>query len=257
MRVQILFGFLLGFFLSSANAKYPETTNGLGPAQSTANSFLSKPVVDNKELWQQIKRKPELVSIRVQVDAATSALLTLKGKYKRSLETYKPQAIDLTFSDGRKQHLKINGSIMIWMKNEHYPYLKLEDLNFDGHLDLQVFDNAGVTGNFWYTTWLYTNGKGFVFSKSLSEVSSPKRDERKKQIRSYYRFGGREETITYFQVHGQSILPMKYVFNQSEDCQTSQGCVCRVYKKEFAGKKWRITKFSEDDLDLYEIYNRQ
>ena len=61
---------------------------------------------------------------------------------------------------------------------------KLEDVNFDGYLDLELLSSRGTAGEE-YNFWLFnkTSGK-FVFNKKLSELQNPRFNHKTKTIKA-------------------------------------------------------------------------
>ena len=90
-------------------------------------------------------------------------------------------------------------------------YVQMVDINFDGYLDLRLFDNAGATGNDWYATYIYKPDlRKFVFSKELSELSDVSVDPKKKQLSSTYHGGIGSSGTEYFKFVNNKLVSIKY-----------------------------------------------
>jgi hypothetical protein len=154
------------------------------------------------------------------------------------------------------------------VKEQRRPYLQFQDINFDGSSDLHVFDNAGGTGNFWCSVWLFdTKTKGFVFSKPFSNICAPKVDAKAKEIVSFNNLGGLtsfygycDEYVIYYKAEGNKLKEVRSIFNHAEKCDEpndSVGCPCVTYKSELIGNKWKRSTLGEWDVSLYDsIYQK-
>ncbi|MFZ3157167.1 MAG: hypothetical protein WA124_06640 [Smithella sp.] len=77
--------------------------------------------------------------------------------------------------------------------------VQMVDVNFDGYLDLRLLDNAGATGNDWYSTYIYDRSSGkFKYHHELSQLSGITIDQKMKQIITYNREGACAEYIEYY-----------------------------------------------------------
>ncbi|QYY31656.1 hypothetical protein K2O51_12540 [Cupriavidus pinatubonensis] len=60
--------------------------------------------------------------------------------------------------------------------------IRIEDLTFDGQMDLKILDTRGASQIF-YKVYLYSNrDKAYIYSKELSEIPCLKVDAKKKQL---------------------------------------------------------------------------
>lgn len=242
---------LICFLFSYYN---PHKEGKILTSQSWKNSQLSA-VPENSDLWNSIQKNPNAVTFTSMIRSNQRIHLTLTGILDTATETYKLSSLKVTFTNGRKQTILIKGNTITWSRNEVYPFLKLVDMNFDGVDDLQLFENAGATGNFWYRSWLYSERIGFTYSNIFSNLNSPKIDTSKKEIRTYYRAGYCEEFVSVYKVRGNTLHAKKYFFNENVNCNTNPDCGCIVYKKELIGKKWQMIKLNKGEV-FEEYYNR-
>ncbi|HJW17710.1 MAG TPA: hypothetical protein VJ499_11345 [Flavisolibacter sp.] len=208
----------------------------------------------NKTIWQKIVARPDSVPVEVAINDNLKAAMTISGNLNTSY--YEPKTIRVLFSNHTKQDIKIIGTIVLWQKGKLRPYLKMEDVNFDGHADFQVFDNDGAGGNFWYSVWLYdSERKQFVFSKDFSEISSLKPDLRSNLVVGFYHWNGCEENVTYFKVIKYKPAPVKYVFGREE--RQGDQTLCMGYEKKLIGKTWKTSNLGELGISLYDsLYNQ-
>jgi hypothetical protein len=246
---------LLALFLSLIFISCKDTSQvSLSTHKKPANEQQDNSKADNETLWQRIVARPDSVPVTVSINDSVNVFLVISGKLLSDSEitVYTPKLILATFSNGIKQELPVKSLGLVKSESGFFPLILTDDLNFDGLHDLRIFDNAGATGNFWYYTWLYDKRKGFVFSKLFSEICAPKIDVTAKQILSYYRAGGCEETVCYNDVSSGKPKPVKYVFNQRENCNSDSGCICITYKEELMDGKWKVTKLGEWGSELYD-----
>jgi hypothetical protein len=208
----------------------------------------------NENIWKQIVKRPDSVAVPFTINNSLQAALNISGELDTSY--FKPKTIRVVFSNHQHQDLQIKGNAVLWEEGRTRPYIKLEDINFDGYADLHVFDNAGATGNFWYSVWLYDKEqKQFVFSNTFSEISAPWADQRSKELIGYYHSSGCEENITYFKIIENQPEPVKYVYGQEE--RQGDQTLCMGYEKKLIGKTWKTTKLGELGVSLYDsLYNR-
>ena len=214
----------------------------------------------NEVLWRNITHKPDSVYTLIRISDTLKASLVISGRLHD--EYYDPEKINVAFPDGRKQELTVTGNAMMWQEWQK-PYLKFQDINFDGHTDLHLFDNAGATGNFWYSVWLFDEKtKKFVFSKPFSNICAPKVDAIAKQIVSFNNLGGAtslyaycDENIVFYKVEDGKVKEFRSVFNHAEKCDEPDdftGCPCITYKRELQGNKWAESNLGEWDVSLYD-----
>jgi hypothetical protein len=208
----------------------------------------------NENIWKRIVQRPDSVSVSVIINNSLQAALTISGELDTSY--FEPKTIRVVFSNNQHQDLQIMGNVVVWEEGRSRPYIKLEDINFDGFADLHVFDNAGAGGNFWYSVWLYdSERKQFIFSKDFTAISSLKPDLSPKLLVGYYHWNGCEENVTYFKVIKNKPEPVKYVFGREE--RQGDQTLCIGYEKKLIGKTWKTTKLGELGVSLYDsLYNQ-
>lgn len=215
---------------------------------------------DNDVLWEKIVQRPDSVSATIDITKALQASLAISGRLHDNY--YDPEKINVVFPDGRKQELTLTGNAMMWQEWQK-PYLKFEDINFDGNKDLHLFDNAGATGNFWYSVWLFdARAKKFVFSEAFSDICAPKVNAGTQEIVSFNNLGGAtslyaycDENVVVYRVEDGKLKKIRAIFNQAEKCDEpddSTGCPCITYKMELQGSKWTESNLGEWDVSLYD-----
>ena len=85
------------------------------------------------------------------------------------------------------------------------PSLRIEDLNFDGYLDLGFLSFVGATGNVGDTIWLFSPATGrFLKNDLLSETSRLTADSARKELTSRWNAGhaGAHYTLETFRCPG-------------------------------------------------------
>lgn len=88
--------------------------------------------------------------------------------------------------------------------------VQLVDINFDGYIDLRILLYTGATGCNFYASCLYNPTlKKFVFNKNLSKMSALRVDPNSKQIITYDRSGGCQETMRYYKVSDNKFILTK------------------------------------------------
>src|SRR6478672_10430208 len=107
-----------------------------------ANSVQKHIETGNRNLWQLIMQRPDSIPVAVAVNDNLQAVLTISGQLDSSY--FIPDIIRVSFSNNIKQDIKVAGNVMTWQEGRSRPYLKMDDVNFDGYADLHVFDNDGA-----------------------------------------------------------------------------------------------------------------
>jgi len=95
-----------------------------------------------------------------------------------------------------------------WEENIVYPWVEIDDVNFDGYPDLRFLSGWGAMGNESYATYIYNpNLHQFEFNKILTESYSVSIDPKTKQISSYFNGGYCGENWDYYKVvNGKLVL---------------------------------------------------
>jgi hypothetical protein len=220
-----------------------------------ADSIKNNSPLTNENLWQKIIQNPDSVPVFIFINDSLHAELIISGELDSSY--YDLKTIKVFFSNGSKQQLKIKGGIMVWHESDGNPYLKFEDLNFDGSKDLNLFDNAGATGNFWYGVWLFDRAKKrFSYSLDFSSIPSPKVNTQSKQILSFYHQSECEERFIYFNVEDNKTKPVKYIYGELRNCDLPDGCDCITLKKELINDNWKQSPINDEEFPNYDsIYS--
>ncbi len=86
--------------------------------------------------------------------------------------------------------------------------ITVEDMNFDGHLDIRMTSWIAVNGNTNYSCWLYNpSTQKFEESSKLNELRDPVFDQGKKEVRTTWKVGyGQFSHETYLYQDGQYFM---------------------------------------------------
>ncbi len=134
------------------------------------------------------------------------------------------------------------------------------DLNFDGYLDLRLLDNAGATGNNWYSSYIYDKtSRKFKLHYGLSELSGVKVDARNKQIITYNRGGACTECIQYFKVIADKLFLMKIEWTEIDRRRDDEvgGFGCFKYSATPRHKNLKIDAWALLYEDKYRSFMRK
>lgn len=142
--------------------------------------------------------------------------------------------------------------------NDHE--VQMVDMNFDGYLDLRILDNAGATGNNWYSSYLYDIPSGkFKLHYELSELSGVKVDTKNKQIITYDRGGYCTECMQYFKVIGDKISLVKIEWTEIDRRRDDEvgGFGCFKYSAKPRNKNLKIDALAILYEDKYRSFVRK
>ncbi len=217
--------------------------NKLAATNKPVNAAKGWQPDDNHELWQKIVERPDSVSLAIAINDTIGALLTLYGRLDSV--GYLPDSLSLKLTNGTKQAFRLTGSVMLWQESQQHPFVSLQDLNFDGSLELALFDNAGAV-SYWYSVYLFKPGAGYSYSEAYSQTPSLKIDFDQKLVTSFYRAGDCEEVIGYYKAVCDSLQPISYLYTSQE----TERCI--TYRKERENDEWKITKLGEWEVTLYD-----
>lgn len=158
-----------------------------------SNKILSK--LNESELILQINKNPDSINLTLPLTKTVALDLILSGKFIKendgSTSIYKPTKLSVFQNKNRIQVINLNTyEIKLYLDEFLDNPIRYKDLNFDGFLDLQVLNNAGATGNYWFHTWLFDKNKNqLVYNNLLSSLSAVEVDSVKKLIHTYERSG--------------------------------------------------------------------
>jgi hypothetical protein len=130
--------------------------------------------------------------------------------------------------------------------------VQMVDMNFDGYLDLRILDNAGATGNNWYSSYIYDKpSRKFKLHYELSELSGVKVDASSKQIITYDRGGYCTECIQYFKVIADKLFLVKIEWTEIDRRRDKEvggvGCFKYIGKPRYKNLKIDGSTFMYDD----------
>jgi hypothetical protein len=211
--------------------------------------------ITNKEIGLQMNTRPDSMTFAMHSLDGLQGSLYISGSGDHY---YSVKKVRVDFSDGRQQELQIDTSmILTWTEGgERYPYIRFEDLNFDGSTDLLLFDNSGATGNVWYQVWLYNQQtKLFSYSKELSSISGLQADPTSKEIISYNHLGGVTSAysscdayLNYYTLSNNRLVEKR----QYQTNAKSSDAPCYTVLRERVDTGWKETNLGEWDTDLYD-----
>lgn len=77
----------------------------------------------------------------------------------------------------------------------------VEDINFDGFKDLRHLAYAGVTGNRWYTHWIFNKDSAkFLSVQDYTDFCNPHANPRTKEIETFERNGGSIWSKSFYKI---------------------------------------------------------
>ena len=128
-------------------------------------------------------------------------------------------------------------------------YLKFIDLNFDGYLDLRIFDNSGSGGEVCHT-FLIDPGTGkYLYNNELTQLGVFFLDYKNKQITYYYRCGGWDNYLVKYAVKGIKLCPLVSYHNESWDGGNLLHTTKYIYKNDKFLRK--VNSKSKHPTSLY------
>lgn len=165
--------------------------------------------------WEQLKNNKTHADGSIKIHSSLPDLhFSIFGKYK----SYKSDSGDYTYSyitpshfeysfgnTDRPKRMNLKGKMFSGAINRDRPIIEFVDINFDGYLDLRIFDNAG-NFMYWYQTFLFDpKKKEFVHSKQLSALAMPVIDSKNKRIYSRYREGSCDENANRYVIRNDRL----------------------------------------------------
>jgi hypothetical protein len=104
-----------------------------------------------------------------------------------------------------------------------WPAPELEDLNFDGYLDVKLLAYVGGTGNYGFHVWMYKpTGRQFVYEPFLSEKGRLKADPKTRTLTSSWVMGaGTNGSSSIRWISGRPVVVKEEVldWNKERSCQ--------------------------------------
>ncbi len=152
------------------------------------------------------------------------------------------------FQEGSANHTQVicgkSRSPFDMMSLEEYPGIEFLDVNFDGYLDIKMFNNRAMNGvNAGYAIYLFRpQNRSFAYSEIYSGVfggTSFNLDPAKKEIRSAGELGcmGRCWSEDTYKVQGDTLILIKSI-HQDQDDDNPGGFV--LIKEEMIGGKMTV-----------------
>ncbi len=167
-----------------------EKINQLQPTSPTKQLILNKvkPISKVKSNIKLLSHKPLIKTIVCHINPDMGLF-----KFKFYIDTTKYMLKKIKIYEGGKWLQTISESMEI-QNND----CKIIDCNFDGYKDIVVLNNAGATGNAWYSIWNYSKEKNkFIENTELSKHSLII-DTKNKRLIYHYRCGFESE---YWETH--------------------------------------------------------
>jgi|WetSurMetagenome_2_1015567.scaffolds.fasta_scaffold88471_2 hypothetical protein len=130
--------------------------------------------------------------------------------------------------------------------------IEFNDFNFDGYLDLYVYDGCAILGNCYGKIYLYNRDlKKFVHDPAFDEMTSVYADKEKKEIRSFNQCCGGSESETKIYTYYDGKLTLIKNISKSYNNKTSKfKYIFKEYDKN--GKLFNSKEIISDKYDLDE-----
>jgi hypothetical protein len=256
LSLAILVLSLASCMSSTQRSRTDEEVRKGAPSRAQALATMDSLRLTNKEILLQMNTRPDSMTFDIHTLDGVQGTLYISGSSDAGF--YGVKKIRVAFPDGRRQELPVDSSmILTWTGGgERYPYIRFEDLNFDGSTDLLLFDNSGATGNVWYQVWLYNQqAKLFSYNKELSGLSGLQADLASKEIISYNHLGGVTSAysscdayLNYYTLSNNKLVEKR----QYQTHAKSSDAPCYTFLRERVDTGWKETNLGEWDTDLYD-----
>lgn len=168
----------------------------------------------NDRIRQQLKHTGTRADFTVKINTSLPQLhFSLHGTY--SGEGFKTTFLEYREVSSTTLH-RIDLKEVTYSKDlvegNTFRIVEFIDINFDGYLDLRVFDTAGPTGDLWQT-FLYdsTTGK-YVYNKDISQLPTLAVDARNKRLYSCRKTGPCREDLARYLIKNDILHLEKVVW---------------------------------------------
>ena len=108
---------------------------------------------------------------------------------------------------GELQRISIDPPAQTFADKDYGFGFVLEDMNFDGYLDMRLMQYVSTGFNIPYHCWLWDFvGNRFVYNEALSAVSSPIFDQEEKQVLGFSTGGAAEYIDSVYEFRGAELI---------------------------------------------------
>jgi hypothetical protein len=223
---------LLGLTVSCTNLSRSESDPvAVDSLRAADNGGRDKDLVT----WESLSQSPKSVKFH-----CTNIAFSISGKL--SDDVFELMTLQVVLSAAKHtQTINLSTNKLYWWKGEQESFVKMIDINLDGHDDLLLFNNAGATGNIWYDTWLFdTTNNTFAHSEAYSGISALAVTKDYQLIKSYSRQGYCAETVCYYKPNGlKAPIPVVEIFTEPDN--TPERSICWKITAEMVNGKWKET----------------
>jgi hypothetical protein len=229
----IIIAFIAIFFLMTLVINKQLIAETITVSSSAPIDINQKKETKSKEA-DRVKIKETKVSFKERLSKSGPELrFDMCGKFKNGYLYKGHIEVFNTSNSKRIQKIIINNNFesghFDWdiESFEYYDHeVQLDDINFDGYLDLRILDNEGATGNNWYATYIYDPRlRKFRYHKALSTLSGVTIDKELKQIRTYWRGDLCWECREYFEMGKDNRLILKKLeWTERDRIKYKSGC---------------------------------
>jgi len=116
-----------------------------------------------------------------------------------------PSRIEIRRADKQRILQKIETPIIVTS-------FRLEDMNFDGYLDLLLAEGTQGTGGSLYDIWFYQPRTGqFKYDPQFQEITCPVPNPKTKEITSYYSGGADYRSVRTFHFENNKLILLREV----------------------------------------------
>lgn len=202
-------------------------------------------------LWSQtLKIHPDLPDFTFELTGVlkgkTANLKTLKVYRTRPDDSHPPQVIKETKSFQIITELDTQMTIA-----EVGNYFKIEDVNFDGYLDLRLMETATAENGYSRSRFWLFNPKMeiFVENTDFKELSSPTIDADKKQIISTWKESSTYEGTDYYQFINNKLLLIRQELKNYLEADVYQLTIIERRNSEMEMVKQQLVREGEVEVD--------
>ena len=173
--------------------------------------------------------------------------IKLKDKSEKKFEYFPIKSIEISDSDTYRVLQEINEE----KEDLGISNIEFNDYNFDGYLDMYVYDACAILANCYGHVFLFDKGlHKFVLAMEFNELTSVSADNSKKEIYSFNRCcGGALYTYGVYKYINDKLTLVKEI---SEDADGTKGYIYKVKEMDKNGKMKVVKKVKSKEPMLLE-----
>ncbi|MEI8102814.1 MAG: hypothetical protein WCG61_04720 [Chlorobium sp.] len=203
---------------------------GPGDPSEQDKLYWAKNERENKLYWPQLEKNKTHADRTIKIhNSLTELHFSIFGKYtsqKSSEYThdyFTPSHFEYRFGNTKRvMRMNLKNKMFLGTINKELPIIEFIDINFDGYLDLRIFDNAGNV-MWWYQTFLFDpTQKKFIYNAQLSSMPMLTVDSKNKRLYTRW-WGGILEQIAARFVINRNVLYLERLAVTEQGIQLEDG----------------------------------